>query len=157
MIWKVVGGKAFVARVVEVKDVVVNIIKFLNRMWLISFSTTALEQNKNRMVLPILFFMAKLKVCRTACTIFLIKRHTKNDCDHMIHLFKYIYRKVKFYSHDELIALINQHSQVNAVAYKPRDSKDWDALENVLVDKAEGILKNLIFIVHFRESNTTMI
>jgi hypothetical protein len=38
-------------------------------------------QNKNRMVTRFLFYLVKLKICQTARAIFLVKGHTKNNCD----------------------------------------------------------------------------
>ena len=114
-------------------------------------------QNKNRMVLRMLFFLVKLKICTTARAIFLIKGHTKNDCDRMFNLLKMIYRKVNCYTPDELIVIMNKLPQVTAIPMEASDFKDWDVLENVLVDKADGILKNHIFTVRSRDSNTMMI
>ena len=110
-------------------------------------------QNKNRMVTRLLFFMVKLSVCRTARAIFLVKGHTKNDCDRMFNLMKYDYRKVNCYTPGELIALVNKHPQVQAIAMEHSDFKDWDRLENALVQKAEGILKNHVFVVSSSDSN----
>ena len=46
-------------------------------------------QNKNRMVLRFMIMLAKLKMARVVRAIFLIKGHTKNDCDRMFNLLKY--------------------------------------------------------------------
>ena len=111
-------------------------------------------QNKNRMVTRLLFFMVKLKVTRVARAIFLVKGHTKNDCDRMFNLMKYDYRKVNCYVPQDLIELVNRHPQVNAVAMAPNEFHNWDALENKLVQKAEGILKNHVFTVETNDSNS---
>jgi hypothetical protein len=39
------------------------------------------RQNKNRMVLRLLHFLVKTEVTKKASAIFLVRRHTKNDCD----------------------------------------------------------------------------
>jgi hypothetical protein len=114
-------------------------------------------QNKNRMVYRMLFFMVKLKVCHVARAIFLIKGHTKNDCDRMFNLMKYDYRKVNCYSPPELIEIVNRHPQVSAVPMNPAEFKDWDALENKMIDKMDGVKKNHIFTVEADDSNTMMI
>ena len=114
-------------------------------------------QNKNRMVLQMLFFMVKLGICRTARAIFLIKGHTKNYCDRMFNLLKQEYRRCNCYTPGELIKIMNKHPQVTAVAIEANDFKDWDALEDVLVHKAEQILKNHVFTVRAKDSNDMMI
>jgi hypothetical protein len=114
-------------------------------------------QNKNRMVYRLLFFLVKLKVCRTATAMFLIKGHTKNDCDRMFNLMKYDYRKVNCYSPRELIEIVNRHPQVHAVPMNPAEFKDWDELENKMIAKMDGVKKNHIFSVTANDSNAMMI
>ena len=95
-------------------------------------------QNKNRMVSRLLFYLVKLKICTTARAIFLVKGHTKNDCDRMSNLLKQAYRRVDVFTPSELLVLMNQHPQCNAVTMEPDDFKNWDELENRMVKKAEG-------------------
>lgn len=113
-------------------------------------------QNKNRMVTRLLFFLVKLRITKVAKAIFLVKGHTKNDCDRMFNLMKYDYRKMNCYTPPELIDIINRHPQVNAVPMKPADFCDWDSLENKLVKRADDILKNHVFTVLHSNSNTMM-
>jgi hypothetical protein len=114
-------------------------------------------QNKNRMVYRMLFFMVKLGICTTARAIFLIKGHTKNDCDRMFNLMKYDYRKVNCYSPLELIAIVNRHPQVHAIPMQRKDFKNWDELENKMIDKMDGVKKNHVFTVDKTDSNTMVI
>jgi hypothetical protein len=111
------------------------------------------------MVYRMLFFMVKLKVCRTAGAIFLVKGHTKrNDCDRMFNLMKYDYRKVDCYSPPELIDIANRHPHVHAVGMDTKDFKDWDELlENKMTGKMDGVKKNYIFTVKANDSNAMMI
>jgi hypothetical protein len=113
-------------------------------------------QNKNRMVTRLLFYLVKLKICSTARAIFLVKGHTKNDCDRMFNLLKAKYRKSNVYTPLELMELMNTHPQCNAIYMKPSDFKNWDALENTMVKKATSILSNHIFVVRARDSNRMM-
>ena len=115
------------------------------------------EKKKNRMVLWMLFFMVKLGICKTARVIFLIKGHTKNDCDRMFNLLKKEYRKCHCYTPEELIDIMNKHLQVNDVAMEPSEFKNWDALEDMIVQKAEKILKNHVFTIVAKDSNNIMI
>lgn len=55
-------------------------------------------QNKNRMVMRMLVILVKLGICTTARAIFLVKGHTKNDCDRMFNLMKKWYRKLNVYT-----------------------------------------------------------
>ena len=114
-------------------------------------------QNKNRMVTRLLFFLVRLGITKIARAIFLVKGHTKNDCDRMFNLMKYDYRKMNCYTPAELIAIVNEHPQVNAVAMAPSDFKDWDALENKMIKKADDILKNHVFSVMATSPNTMLI
>ncbi len=108
-------------------------------------------QNKNRMVTRLLFYLVRLKICRTAMAVFLVKGHTKNDCDRMFNLMKYDYRKTNCYTPGHLINLVNHHPQVNAVAMADDDFLDWDSLQDTMIAKADGILKNHIFTVRARD------
>lgn len=116
-------------------------------------------QNKNRMVYRMLFFMVKLRVCRTARAIFLVKGHTKNDCDRMFNLMKFDYRKVNCYTPPELLAIVNKHPQVNAIPMRTAEFMDWDALENKMVGKITGgsLKNNHVFTVRSRDSNAMLI
>jgi hypothetical protein len=114
-------------------------------------------QNKNRMVTRLLFFLVKLKICRTVRAIFLVKGHTKNDCDRMFNLMKYDYWKVNCYTPSQLIDIVNRHPQVNALAVQPSNFLDWESLQNKMIAKADGILKNHIFTMKSKDSNRIMI
>jgi hypothetical protein len=115
------------------------------------------SQNKNRMVTRFLFFIVKLRICKVARAIFLVKGHTKNDCDRMFNLMKYDYRKVNCFTPTDLLSIVNRHPQVNAIPIEADDFLDGDKLENTMVAKADGILKNHIFTVKDRDSNTIMV
>jgi hypothetical protein len=113
-------------------------------------------QNKNRVVMRLLFFLVKLKVCATARAIFLVKEHTKNDCDRMFNLMKGLHRKSNVYTPTKLLALMNTHPQCTAIQMEPSDFKNWDALQNMMVKKPDGILSNHIFLMRVRDSNEMM-
>jgi hypothetical protein len=70
---------------------------------------------------------------------------------------KYDYRKVNCFTPTELIALVNKHPQVTAIPMEPKDFLDWDSLENKMVAKADGILKNHIFTVKSKDPNRIML
>ena len=114
-------------------------------------------QNKNRMVFRMLFFLVKLKICRRARAIFLVKGHTKNDCDRMFNLMKYDYRKVNCFSPPKLIDIINRHPQVTALPMVESDFKNWDALEDRLMRNLVDVTKNHVFTVSDKDSNQVMV
>jgi hypothetical protein len=60
-------------------------------------------QNKNKMVLQFMVMLAKLNLAKIIHTIFLIKGHTKNDCDRLFNLLKYDYRKTNVYTPKQLL------------------------------------------------------
>ena len=111
-------------------------------------------QNKNRMVLRFIVVLAKLKFAKIVRAIFLVKGHTKNDCDRMFNLMKFDYRKENIYTPTELIALVNKHKQVNAIAMEASDFLDWSALEDrMMADKVTQVKKNHIFYVTQDDTN----
>jgi hypothetical protein len=115
-------------------------------------------QNKNRMVYRLLFFLVKLGICRKARAIFLVKGHTKNDCDRMFNLMKYDYRKVNCFTPPELLELVNKHPQVRAIAMEEAEFKNWDDLENKMISKmGSGVSRNHIFSVSARDSNAMIV
>jgi hypothetical protein len=114
-------------------------------------------QNKNRMVYRMLFFLVKLHICRVARVIFLIKGHTKNDCDCMFNLMKYDYRRVDCFVPTDLIALANKHPHVEAIGMELHEFKDWDALEDTMIKLLPGVKKNHIFCVKAKDSNAIMV
>jgi hypothetical protein len=100
-----------------------------------------------------LFYLVKLKICRIARAIFLVKGHTKNDCDRMFNLMKYDYRKVNCYTPPELLTILNRHPQVTAIPLQKQHFLNWDKLENKMIAKVDDILKNHIFTVDIADSN----
>jgi hypothetical protein len=111
-------------------------------------------QNKNRMVLRLLFFLVKLKVCTIANAIFLVRGHTKNDCDRMFNIMKKSYRKKNVYVPEDLLACVNAHEDVDAKLLGTDSFYDWDKLETKLMIKPPKIKNNHIFTVDAtRDSN----
>lgn len=110
-------------------------------------------QNKNRMVYRFLFYLVKMKITRVARAIFLVKGHTKNDCDRMFNLMKREFRKSNVYTPNELFLLCNNAEHVKALQLFTREFLDWDSLQDTMVSKADGILKNHIFCVTEDDSN----
>jgi hypothetical protein len=107
-------------------------------------------QNKNRMVLRLLFVLVKLKLCFKARMIFLVKGHTKNDCDRMFNLMKKEYRNTNCYTPKQLFEFINNsHEDVELVdVMNSGGFMDWDRAQNVYMRTPESIQKYHTFTVH---------
>ena len=111
-------------------------------------------QNKNRMVLRFLVILVKLGYAKLARAIFLVKGHTKNDCDRLFNLMKFDYRKLNVYTPVELMEQLNKHDQVTATAMEPSEFFDWDKMESVLmVDQVTSTKKNHVFFVQSGNSD----
>jgi hypothetical protein len=114
-------------------------------------------QNKNKMVLRFMVMLAKLGIAQDVVrAIFLIKGHTKNDCDRMFNLLKYDYRKTNVYTPDQLIECINKHPQVTAIAMETdEDFLEFSLLQDLLMIPAiHGCSKHHVFTVHSNNANT---
>jgi hypothetical protein len=86
-------------------------------------------QNKNRHVLRLLHFLVKTQVATTARrAIFLVRGHTKNDCDRLFNTMKKSYRKTNCFTPKDLIHSM-QHDKVEAVGIEHGVFNNWDELE----------------------------
>lgn len=94
-------------------------------------------QNKNRMVLRFLFFLVKLRVATVARAAFLIRGHTKNDCDRLFNLMKKKYRKSNIYDPTDLCSSL-VHKQVDPVLVQEWHFNNWDALEEPYIKRPAG-------------------
>jgi hypothetical protein len=112
-------------------------------------------QNKNKMVLRFMIMLAKLGIADVVRAIFLIKGHTKNDCDRMFNLLKYDYRNTNVYTPMQLIECINKHPQVTAIAMETdEDFLEFSSLQDMLMIKAiHGCSKHHVFTVHGNNAN----
>lgn len=99
--------------------------------------------NKNRMVLCMLFVLVKLKLCFKARMIFLVKWHTKKDCDCMFNLMKKTYQKTNCYTSKQMFDfVINSHKVVKLVdVMNDGGFMDWDRAQNSYMRTLESIQK----------------
>ena len=106
-------------------------------------------QNKNRMVIRLLFVLISRKVCFRARLIFLIKGHTKNDCDRMFNLMKKEYRNSNCYTPKQLLEFVGRaHEDVECInVVEDGGFKDWDAYEDKYMEHPTGIVNHHIFTV----------
>jgi hypothetical protein len=108
-------------------------------------------QNKNRMVLRMLFVLVKLKLCFKARMVFLVKGHTKNDCDRMFNLMKMKYRNTNCYTPKQLLEFVeNSHEDVELVDVMNGGGgfKDWDKAQNKYMRTPDSIQKFHVFAVN---------
>jgi hypothetical protein len=109
-------------------------------------------QNKNRMVLRMLFFLVKLKVATVERIIFLVQGHTKNDCDRLFNLMKKEYRKINTYTPEDLATSI-QHEIIDTIMVDGNTFRNWDKLEDPIIDRPSGIATHHCFVVSADRDN----
>jgi len=102
-------------------------------------------QNKNRMVLRMLVYLVRRKVCDVARAIFLIKGHTKNDCDRMFNLMKKEYRKKNSYTPKDVIDNLSQHPDVDVLRAEVNHFLNWDSFFDKYMHRTEKIKTNHVF------------
>jgi hypothetical protein len=57
----------------------------------------------------------------------------------------------------ELLKVVDRHPQVTAIPLRATEFLDWDKLQNKMVGKVDGLLKNHIFTVQSEDSNRMVI
>jgi hypothetical protein len=102
-----------------------------------------------------LLFLVKIGVAKTIRAIFLVRGHTKNDCDRLFNLMKQIYRKSDCFSQEELVQLIGSHDDVIPVEVANGEFYDFSKVEDKYLKKLEGqVNQNHIFEVTADDSNS---
>jgi hypothetical protein len=110
-------------------------------------------QNKNRHVLRLLHFLVKRKIATTARAIFLVRGHTKNDCDRLVNTMKKEYRKTNCFTPQDLINSMH-HDKVTPISIPANAFCDWDKLEDTYIKAPTGVTKiNHIFTVDINRNN----
>jgi hypothetical protein len=113
-------------------------------------------QNKNRIVLRLLSFLIKWKITKVAKAIFLVKGHTKNDCDRLFNTMKKDYRKSNSFTPGDVLNCIKtaSNSKVEPIMVAPDLFKDWETFENIYIKPAvQKVKANQIFIVDVHRNN----
>jgi hypothetical protein len=105
-------------------------------------------QNKNNMVLRMLLLLVKLGVAKKARAIFLVRGHTKNDCNRLFNHMKKIYRKSDCFSEHELMSAIGSHEDVTPVGVVDGEFFDFNKVEDKYMKKlVSEVNQNHIFEV----------
>jgi hypothetical protein len=112
-------------------------------------------QNKNRMVIRLLFVLVRLKLCFRARMVFLVKGHTKNDCDRMFNLMKKRYRTSNCYTPKQLLEFVGQSNEdVELVdVMNGGGFQDWDRYQNKYMKAPNSIQGFHIFQVDAQDPN----
>jgi hypothetical protein len=113
-------------------------------------------QNKNRMVIRLLFVLVKLRYCFKAQMVFLVKGHTKNDCDRMFNLMKKNYRKTNCYTPKQLLQFVgesNEDVELVDVMNGGGGFKDWDKYQNIYMKAPDSIQTFHVFTVSSLQPN----
>ena len=82
-------------------------------------------QNKNEIVLKYLTWLVESKFFKKVQLSFLIKGHTKNNCDRMFNLLKLIYRNKNIYSFRHLTEILNTNEFINVIPLVSTDMFDF--------------------------------
>jgi hypothetical protein len=110
-------------------------------------------QNKNRMVLRLLFYLVKKKIAIQARLIFLVRGHTKNDCDRLFNLLKKEYRKSNVFTPKYLQASVS-HEHIDAILVdKDTTFRRWGAYQDLVMKATVGINVNHCFLVDINKNN----
>ena len=102
-------------------------------------------QNKNRMVLRLLTFLAERRVASEIQFNFLVAGHTKNDCDRNFNLLKSIYRDSNCFVPSQMIQILNESSQVTAKMTDPSIFFAYSVAQDAVMKPVEGINKHHLF------------
>ena len=109
-------------------------------------------QNKNRMVLRLLHYLVKKKIAVDARIIFLVRGHTKNDCDRLFNTMKKEYRKSNVYTPVDLEGSI-KHDLVDTVTVDHTAFRDWDTQEDGIIERTKDIKAHHCFLVSANRDN----
>ena len=115
-------------------------------------------QNKNRMVIRLLFVLVRLKLCFRARMVFLVKGHTKNDCDRMFNLMKN-YRNTNCYTPKQLLEFVqksNEDVELVDVMNGGGGFKNWDKFQNKYMRAPESIQAYHVLTVDQQDPNRLM-
>jgi hypothetical protein len=105
-------------------------------------------QNKNRMVLRLLPLLVGLRVAKTVRASFLVRGHTKNDCDRLFNLLKKEYRASNVYTPDDLMCCLNTCDDVTAIRVAADMFIDFDATQGKYFQQPTAINANHIFTIN---------
>lgn len=115
-------------------------------------------RNNNKMVLRWIALMVNLHVARTVRAVFLVRGHTKNDCDRCFNLMKCNYRITNVYTPRDLIRCINDHDQVSALLMDLFEFYDWNSFENqFMILEIAGCKTQHVFTVKDTEPHVMLI
>jgi hypothetical protein len=86
-----------------------------------------------------LLFLVKRGIAKTVRAIFLVRGHTKNDCNRLFNLMKKIvYRKSDCFSQEELLEAVGSHEDVISVPVEEGEFFDFSRVEDVYLKKIVG-------------------
>jgi hypothetical protein len=96
----------------------------------------------------------KRGVATTARAIFLVRGHTKNDCDRLFNTMKKEYRKTNCFTPPQDLTDSMHHDKVKPIAVDPDNTfHDWDKLENAYLKVPTMINTKHIFTVDINRNN----
>ena len=111
-------------------------------------------QNKNRMVLRLLlYYMVKRNLTKKVTAYFLVRGHTKNDCDHLFNLMKKTVRRRNIYTPRDLYLALDDHQDIDAIPVEEAPFQNWDELQDKFMRRPLGVKSAHVFTVDDVDSN----
>jgi hypothetical protein len=111
---------------------------------------------KNRMVLRLLPLLVGLRVAKTVRAAFLVRGHTKNDCDRLFNLLKKEYRTSNVYIPSDLIDTLNTCTDVTAIRVDPDMFLNFDSCQARYFIQPTDININHVFTVLDSDPSTLL-
>ena len=97
------------------------------------------------MVLRYLLHLVAGGYAKVARAIFLVRGHTKNDCDRLFNIMKKEYRKTNVYTPKDIIESLDNHEDITAKMVNEFSFLDWDKVQNIYLKVPVDVKKNHVF------------
>jgi hypothetical protein len=106
-------------------------------------------QNKNRVMIRFITWLAEIRVFPKITLHFLVKGHTKNSADRCFNLLKHTYRNSNIYTYDELYDVLNRNQYVNVIKMEPNEFQDHDSWQDTMYRATDsGVKQTHVFTVY---------
>ena len=106
-------------------------------------------QNKNKIVIRFLMWLAEMAFFPKVSIQFLIKGHTKNAADRHFNLLKLEYHKRNIYTYGHLIDALDTNEHVTVHTMKPNDFRDHLKWQDIMYRKPDKNFNNShVFCIH---------
>lgn len=84
-------------------------------------------QNKNNTVIRLALLLTFLQTFKTVNILFMVKGHTKNQCDHCFNLMKLQFHKQQVWTYCQACNILNTNDQIDIKTSSDFQFRDWNA------------------------------